>query len=109
MNLMPLIVGEHGSNLFHGLKIYWKNAKSILIQFFIQQDNTSSLVPARLFRFLLLVYTHGILRYNRINMSNKKDEGCVTIFKLKLRKLIEAIERGAKVEDVKAELERMIE
>ena len=42
-------------------------------------------------------------------MSNKKDEGCVTIFKLKLRQLIEAINAGAKIEDVKTELERMIE
>ena len=41
-------------------------------------------------------------------MSNKKDEGCVTIFKLKLRKLIEAIERGATVEQVKAEIERLL-
>lgn len=41
-------------------------------------------------------------------MSNKKDEGCVTIFKLKLRKLIEAIEKGATVEQVKAELEKLL-
>jgi L,D-peptidoglycan transpeptidase YkuD (ErfK/YbiS/YcfS/YnhG family) len=41
-------------------------------------------------------------------MSNKKDEGCVTIFKLKLRQLIEAIERGATVEQVKTELEKML-
>ena len=68
-------------------------------------------LTARLFRFLLLVYTYENVRYNRINMSNKsnkKDEGCVTIFKLKLRKLIEAIERGATVEDVKAELEKLL-
>jgi hypothetical protein len=41
-------------------------------------------------------------------MSNKKDEGCVTIFKLKLRKLIEAINAGATVEQVKAELEKLL-
>ena len=41
-------------------------------------------------------------------MSNKKDEGCVTIFKLKLRKLIESIEQGATVEQVKAELEKLL-
>ena len=67
---------------------------------------------ARLFRFLLTVYTVYILRYNAINMINaetRQDIGYVTISKRKLRKLIEAIERGAKVEDVKAELERMIE
>ena len=40
---------------------------------------------------------------------SKKDEGCVTIFKLKLRQLIEAIEKGATVEQVKAELERILE
>ena len=42
-------------------------------------------------------------------MSDKKDIGYVTISKRKLRKLIEAIEKGATVEQVKAELERMIE
>ena len=42
-------------------------------------------------------------------MSDKKDIGYVTISKRKLRQLIEAINAGAKVEDVKAELERMIE
>jgi len=41
-------------------------------------------------------------------MSNKKDEGCVTIFKLKLRKLIEAINAGATVEDVKREIEGLL-
>ena len=53
-----------------------------------------------------------ILRYNAINMINaetRQDIGYVTISKRKLRKLIEAIEKGATVEDVKAELERMIE
>jgi len=44
-----------------------------------------------------------------INAETRQDIGYVTISKRKLRKLIEAIERGAKVEDVKAELERMIE
>ena len=39
---------------------------------------------------------------------SKKDEGCVTIFKLKLRKLIEAINAGAKIDDVKAELEKIL-
>ena len=41
-------------------------------------------------------------------MSNKKDEGCVTIFKLKLRKLIEAINAGTTVEQVKVELEKIL-
>ena len=52
------------------------------------------------------------MRYNTINMINlevKLDIGYVTISKRKLRQLIEAIERGATVEQVKAELERMIE
>ncbi len=39
---------------------------------------------------------------------SKKDEGCVTIFKLKLRKLIEAINAGATVEQVKEELEKIL-
>lgn len=39
---------------------------------------------------------------------SKRDEGCVTIFKLKLRQLIEAINAGATVEDVKEELERIL-
>ena len=53
-----------------------------------------------------------ILRYNTINMSNAEirlDIGYVTISKRKLRQLIEAINAGASVEQVKAELERMIE
>ena len=44
-----------------------------------------------------------------INAETRQDIGYVTISKRKLRQLIEAIERGARVEDVKAELERMIE
>ncbi len=44
-----------------------------------------------------------------INLEVKLDIGYVTISKRKLRQLIEAIERGATVEQVKAELERMIE
>ena len=42
-------------------------------------------------------------------MSDKKDIGYVTISKRKLRQLIEAINAGATIEDVKAELKRMIE
>ena len=42
-------------------------------------------------------------------MSDKKDIGYVTISKRKLRQLIEAIERGATVEQVRTELEKMIE
>ena len=42
-------------------------------------------------------------------MSDKKDIGYVTISKRKLRQIIEAINAGASVEQVKAELERMIE
>ncbi len=52
------------------------------------------------------------MRYNTINMINaevKLDIGYVTISKRKLRQLIEAINAGATVEQVKAELERMIE
>ena len=52
------------------------------------------------------------MRYNPINMMNaevKQDIGYVTISKRKLRQLIEAINAGAKIEDVKTELERMIE
>ncbi len=41
-------------------------------------------------------------------MSDKKDIGYATISKLKLRKLIEAIEKGATVEQVKAELEKLL-
>ncbi len=44
-----------------------------------------------------------------INAEVKQDIGYVTISKRKLRQLIEAINAGAKIEDVKAELERMIE
>ena len=44
-----------------------------------------------------------------INVEVKQDIGYVTISKRKLRQLVEAIERGATVEQVKAELERMIE
>ena len=69
-------------------------------------------LTARLFRFLLLVYIVENVRYNTINMINaevKQDIGYVTISKRKLRQLIEAINAGAKIEDVKTELERMIE
>ena len=65
-----------------------------------------------LFRFLLTVYTVDILRYNAINMINaetRQDIGYVTISKRKLRQIVEAINAGASVEQVKAELERMIE
>ena len=41
-------------------------------------------------------------------MSDKKDIGYVTISKRKLRQLIEAIEKGATVEQVKEELEKML-
>ena len=44
-----------------------------------------------------------------INAEVKQDIGYVTISKRKLRQLIEAINAGATIEDVKAELERMIE
>ena len=69
-------------------------------------------LTARLFRFLLTVYIGENVRYNTINMINvevKQDIGYVTIPKRKLRQLIEAINAGAKIEDVKTELERMIE
>ena len=52
------------------------------------------------------------MRYNTINMINvevKLDIGYVTISKRKLRQLIEAINAGAKIEDVKSELERILE
>lgn len=52
------------------------------------------------------------MRYNTINMINaevKLDIGYVTIPKRKLRQLIEAINAGAKIEDVKSELERILE
>jgi hypothetical protein len=42
-------------------------------------------------------------------MSDKKDIGYVTISKRKLRQIVEAINAGATVEQVKVELERMIE
>jgi hypothetical protein len=77
-----------------------------------ETNRKPSLAPARLFRFLLTVYTVYILRYNAINMINTEtrlDIGYVTISKRKLRQLIEAINAGAKIEDVKTELERMIE
>ena len=44
-----------------------------------------------------------------INVEVKQDIGYVTISKRKLRQIVEAIERGATVEQVKAELEMMIE
>ena len=52
------------------------------------------------------------MRYNAINMINtetRQDIGYVTISKRKLRQIVEAINAGASVEQVKAELERMIE
>ena len=68
--------------------------------------------PARLFNFLPLVYICDNIRYNAINMINtetRQDIGYVTISKRKLRQIVEAIEKGATVEQVKAEIERMIE
>jgi hypothetical protein len=44
-----------------------------------------------------------------INVEMKLDVGYVTISKRKLRQLIEAINAGAKIEDVKSELERILE
>ena len=44
-----------------------------------------------------------------INVEVKLDIGYVTISKRKLRQLIEAINAGAKIEDVKSELERILE
>jgi len=41
-------------------------------------------------------------------MSSKQDIGYVTISKRKLRQIVEAIERGATVEQVKAELEKLL-
>jgi hypothetical protein len=76
------------------------------------QTHIKPSLTARLFRFLLLVYIGENVRYNTINMINaevKLDIGYVTISKRKLRQLIEAINAGATVEQVKAELERMIE
>ena len=67
---------------------------------------------ARFFHFLPLVYISDNIRYNAINMINtetRQDIGYVTISKRKLRQIIEAINAGATVEQVKAELERMIE
>ena len=52
------------------------------------------------------------MRYNTINMINaevKQDIGYVTISKRKLRQLIEAINAGATIEDVKAELEKLLD
>ena len=51
------------------------------------------------------------MRYNTINMINvevKQDIGYVTIPKRKLRQLVEAISAGATVEQVKAELEKLL-
>ena len=51
------------------------------------------------------------MRYNTINMINvevKLDIGYVTISKRKLRQLIEAINAGATIEDVKREIERLL-
>mgnify|MGYP003436460563 FL=1 len=51
------------------------------------------------------------MRYNAINMINtetRQDIGYVTISKRKLRQIVEAIEKGATVEDVKAELEKIL-
>ena len=51
------------------------------------------------------------MRYNAINMINKEtrqDIGYVTISKRKLRQIVEAINAGAKIEDVKAELEKIL-
>jgi len=51
------------------------------------------------------------MRYNTINMINAKakpDIGYVTISKRKLRQIVEAISAGATVEDVKAELEKIL-
>ena len=52
-----------------------------------------------------------ILRYNAINMINAEirlDIGYVTISKRKLRQIVEAINAGATIEDVKAELEKLL-
>jgi len=51
------------------------------------------------------------MRYNAINMINtetRQDIGYVTISKRKLRQIVEAIEKGATVEQVKAELEKLL-
>ena len=69
--------------------------------------------PARLFHFLPLVYICADVRYNPINMMNDnsqpKDVGYVTVSKRKLRLLIQAIESGATVEEIKRELEKVIQ
>ena len=41
-------------------------------------------------------------------MSDKQDIGYVTISKRKLRQIVEAINAGATIEDVKAELEKLL-
>ena len=68
---------------------------------------------ARLFHFLPLVYICADVRYNPINMMNDnsqpKDVGYVTVSKRKLRLLIQAIESGATVEEIKRELEKVIQ
>ena len=43
-----------------------------------------------------------------INTETRQDIGYVTISKRKLRQIVEAIEKGATVEDVKAELEKIL-
>ena len=51
------------------------------------------------------------MRYNAINMINtetRQDIGYVTISKRKLRQIVEAINAGASVEQVKAELEKIL-
>ena len=51
------------------------------------------------------------MRYNAINMINaetRQDIGYVTISKRKLRQIVEAINAGATVEQVKAELEKIL-
>ena len=43
-----------------------------------------------------------------INAETRRDIGYVTISKRKLRQLVEAINAGATVEDVKRELEKVL-
>ena len=43
-----------------------------------------------------------------INAEVKQDIGYVTISKRKLRQIVEAINAGATIEDVKAELEKLL-
>ena len=43
-----------------------------------------------------------------INAEIRQDIGYVTISKRKLRQIIEAINAGATIEDVKAELEKLL-